>query len=138
MITSCLRHVHIDGLAAALRAIVIIIDVLLYRLDPDRNGARLHEGLHVPHHDVLGGPQVPEFAIDDAAVVSCAHALCMRLLGVYYEGTGPEVHIVQDGTRLDEASPVHIFQDANAVHGDHRSQTEADEGDGLTFGEIRL
>ena len=136
MITACFRDVHVDWLAAALRSIIVIIDVLLYWLHSDRHGSRLHEGLHVPHHDVLGRPQVPEFAINDTAVICCTHALCMRFLRVYHESTGPEVHIMQDSTGFNETSSVHIFQDANTVHGDNRSKAKANQSDGLTICKI--
>ena len=125
MIAAGFRYVHVDWLTAALRAIVVVIDVLLYWFHSDRHGSWLHERLHVPHHDVLGGPQVPEFAINDTAVICCTHALCMRFLRVYYESTGPKVHIMQNSTSFYETSSVHIFKDANTVHGDDRSKTKA-------------
>ena len=62
----------------------------------------------------------------------------MRFLRVYHESTGPEVHIMQDSTGFNETSSVHIFQDANTVHGDNRSKAKANQSDGLTICKIWL
>ena len=44
--------------------------------------------------EVFSRPEVPEFAIDNAAMISCTHALCVGFLRVNHEGTCPEVYIV--------------------------------------------
>ena len=109
MIAAGFGDVHVDWLTAAFRAVVIVINILLNRLDANRDRARLHQRLHVPHYDIFGGPQVPELAVDDAAMIGCSHTLSMRFLWIDHEGARPEVHIVQNGASFDEASPVHVF-----------------------------
>ena len=98
-------------------------------LDSDRDRTRLHERLHVPHYDIFGRPQVPELAIDDAAVIRCSHTLCVSLLRIDHECARPEMHIVQNGASFDKPAPVHVFEDADAVHCDYRAETESDESD---------
>ena len=138
VIATSFGDVHIFWLAAAFRPIIIVINVLLYRLDSDRDRARLHQRLHVPHHDVFVRPQVPELAIDDTAVVRRPHALCVSLLRINNESAGPEMHIVQNGSGFDKTAPVHIFKDADAVHGDHGAETESDQRDRPPLNYVRF
>ena len=36
---------------------------------------------------------------------------------------------MQNGASFDKPAPVHVFEDADAVHCDHRAETESDESD---------
>ena len=83
----------------------------------------------MPHYDIFGRPQVPELAIDDAAVIRCSHTLCVSLLRIDHECARPEMHIVQNGASFDKPAPVHVLEDADAVHCDYRAETESDESD---------
>ena len=138
VIAARLRHIHVDGLAATLRPVVVFLDVLLDRFDSDRDSARLHEWLHVPHHVVLRRVQVKELAIDDAAMEGCAHALCVCLLRVDYEGACPELDIVKDVAGFDEPTSVHVFEDPNAVHSNNGPQAETYKRHSFAIREVRL
>ena len=104
----------------------------------DRDRARLHERLHVPHYDIFSRPQVPELAIDDATVIRCSHTLCVSLLRINHECARPEVYIVENGASFDKTAPVHVFEDADAMHCDHRTETESDESDCSSLDYVRF
>ena len=48
------------------------------------------------------------------------------------------MHIVQDGASFDKTAPVHVFKDADAMHCDHRAETESDKRDCPSLDYVRF
>ena len=138
VIATLLWNVDIDRFAASFGAIIVIIDVFLNRLYSYRDCSWLHHRLHVAYNVVLQGVAVPEFAINNAAVISWSHPLCVRLVWVQYECTRPELDIMQDSACSDKATPVHVFEYPDAVHHDNCAKTEANQRDCLSMREVWL
>ena len=74
-----------------------------------------------------------ELSVNDTTVVGCSHSFSMRLLWIKYEGSGPQMHIMQNCTSFNKTSSVHVLQDADAVHSDHCTETKADYSDSFSF-----
>ena len=79
-----------------------------------------------------------ELTVDDAAVVGIAQSFSVGLLGVDDKGSCPEMNIMENRSGFDEAAPVHVFQDPDAVHDYDSSQAEADKGDSFAITEVRF
>ena len=79
-----------------------------------------------------------ELSVDDATVVGRSHPFSMRLLWVNNEGTGPQVHIMKDSSGFHKTPPVHVLQNADAVHGDHSAEAESDYGDSFAIKLVSL
>ena len=69
-------------------------------------------------------------------MIGRAHTLSMGLLRVEHEGTSPELDVMKNGPRLYETSPVHVLEDSNAVHGNDRAKTEANQSDRFSLGKV--
>ena len=48
------------------------------------------------------------------------------------------MHIVQNGASFDKPTPVHVFENADAVHCDHRAETKSDESDCSSLDYVRF
>ena len=62
----------------------------------------------------------------------------MSLLRIDNECARPEMHIVQNGASFDKPTPVHVFENADAVHCDHRAETKSDESDCSSLDYVRF
>ena len=45
---------------------------------------------------------------------------------------------MENGASFDKTAPVHVFEDADAMHCDHRTETESDESDCSSLDYVRF
>ena len=138
MIASFLRHFEVDWLSMPFRPVVIVLYIEHDWLTAYGDCARLHQRLHVPYHVVLSGPKIPKLAVDYAAVVRDAHPFALLFFRIDYKSAGPKLYVIEDSPCSHEALPVHVFENANAMHRYDGAQAESDQSDGFALPDFRL